>query len=330
MQIRCRIIPEPFHPIRKESTGMKHRQKQFAALALAAALVFSCLLTGTAWAEKTGKVHGGWLILRSEPSTRGRKISSYPSGTVVRITGQSGKWYAVEAPDGLTGYMLGSYLTVSGDDLVEGQDAWVTSRNGLNVKLRSGPGTRYGAVASYPPGTKCTVIGKYGSFTQIRIGSLTGYMMTQYLTGSDPGTGGGTVLYDVYVVSANGAGVNMRSGPSKGSNAIGFYDVGTKAGMIKPGTTWSMITIDGREGYMMSQFLSKTRPGPYTPTKGSYVVSYNGKNINLRNGPGLSYPAIGSYAPGTPLTILTPGSDWHFIRINGTYGYMMAQFIITK
>ena len=308
---------------------MRHGLKRFIAIMIAATLFFCCILSCAACEEKTGKVHGGWLILRDDPSYKGKKISSYPTGTVVTITGQVGNWYAVKTPDGLTGYMLGSYLNVSGDKLVAGQDVWVTSRNGLNVKLRSGPGTKYGAVASYPPGTKCTYISKHGSFSQIKIGTLTGYMMTQYLTGTDPGTGS-TVQYDIYVVSSNGAGVNMRSGPSKGSRSIGFYPYGTKGGMIKEGAVWSLITIDGKTGYMMSEFLSKTEPSPYVIPSGSYVFSLNGKSVNLRNGPGMNNPVIKSYSPGTPVTILTPGTTWHFVKIGERYGYMMAQFIITK
>ena len=200
----------------------------------------------------------------------------------------------------------------------------------VGIGFATGYGIKYGAIASYPPGTKCTVLSKYGSFTQIQIGSLTGYMMTKFLTGTDPGTGGGGILYDIYVVSPNGGGVNMRSGPSKGNNVIGFYEYGTKGSMIKAGTTWSLVRIDGREGYMMTQFLSRTKPDPYIGPTGNYVFSTNGKNVNLRNGPGLNNPVINSYPPGTPVTILTPGTTWHFVKINGTYGYMMAQFIITK
>ncbi len=308
---------------------MRHRQIRFAALFITAVLCLCCFLNGTAAAEKTGKVHGGWLNLRSEPSYKGKKISSYPNGTIVTITGQNGSWYAVTAPDGMTGYMLGSYLTVSGDDLVSGSPAWVTSGNGLNVRLRTGPGVRYGAIASYPPGTKCTVVSKHGDFTEIKIGSLQGFMMTQFLTGKDPGSGGGAILYDVYVVSTNGGGVHMRSGPSKSYNSIGFYDVGTKGGMISPGTAWSRISIDGREGYMMTQFLSTTAPAPIVLT-GSFVYSYNGKSVNLRTGPGTNYAVIASFSPGTPVTILETGAIWHRVKISGKYGYMMNQFIITK
>ena len=295
-------------------------------------LVFIFLaVCGNSAAEKTGKVKGGWLILRSTPSFSGQQIASYPTGTVVTITGQSGAWYAVKTPDGLTGYMLGSYLKISGDDLIEGGDAWVTSANGLNVRLRSGNGTQYAAIASYAPGTKCIILEKLGTFCRVQIGSYTGYMMTKFLTATDPGTGGGgTVLYDVYVTSTNGRGVNLRSSAVKGNNVIGFYDVGTKAGMISKGTEWCLISIDGKQGYMMSQFLSTEKPDPIVPAGTSYVISYNGKNVNLRTGPGMKYQVLQSYAPGTPVTVLTPGPEWDFVRIGGTYGYMMDQYIVTK
>ena len=299
---------------------------------IAACILFAVIFTlGAAAAETTGKVHGGWLILRSAPAYSGKKISSYPVGTVVTINGKSGSWYAVTTLDGLTGYMLSKYLTVSGNDLIAGESAWVTSSNGLNVRLRAGNGTQYKAVASYAPGTKCTVLEKGDKFCKIKIGTLTGYMMTKFLSSVDPGTpSGGTVQYDVYVVSSNGRGVNLRSSPYKGNNVIGFYNVGTKAGMITPGVVWSLISVDGREGYMMTQFLSKNKEEPVSPSTGSYVISYNGKNVNLRTGPGLNYPILGSFPPGTPLSVLKTGSTWYQIKINGIYGYMMEKYIITK
>ena len=149
-------------------------------LVISAVIIF--ILCGTsALAEKTGKVKGGWLILRDAPSYSGKQIASYPIGTVVTITGQSGSWYAVKTPDSLTGYMLGKFRTVSGDDLIAGGDAWVTSTNGLNVRLRSGAGTQYKAVASYAPGTKSTVLEVGKTFCKILIGTSVGYMMTKIM-----------------------------------------------------------------------------------------------------------------------------------------------------
>ena len=311
---------------------MKNKKRLLRkTLVICTAIIF-ILCSNTALAEKTGKVKGGWLILRDAPSYSGKQIASYPIGTVVTITGQSGSWYAVKTPDSLTGYMLGKFLTVSGDDLIAGGDAWVTSTNGLNVRMRSGAGTQYKAVASYAPGTKCTVLEAGKTFCKIQIGTSAGYMMTKFLTATDPGSGSGsgTVIYDVYITSTNGRGVNMRSTPYKANNVTGFYEVGTKAGMITPGASWSLISIDGKEGYMMTQFLTTNKPEPIVPVSGSFVISYNGKNVNLRSGAGMKYPILNSYAPGTPVTILTPGAEWDFVKIGSLYGYMMDQFIVTK
>ena len=81
-------------------------------LALVLAMVLCCA-AGQALAAQTGTVYGGWLVLRETPSLQGRALASYPNGTIVTVTAQTGSWYAVTAPDGLQGYMLGKYLIVS-------------------------------------------------------------------------------------------------------------------------------------------------------------------------------------------------------------------------
>ena len=313
-------------------------KKRMLAIILASVLFLTAVPGALALGEKTGTVRGGWLILRGSPSFNGAILASYPTGTVVTITGQTGSWYAVKTPDGLTGYMLGDYLTISsGSSVAPGtvsDYAYVTSANGLNVRLRTGPGTGYSILASYAPGTQCAVLNWGANWSRITIGTLTGYMMTKFLTTTDPGqptppapTPAGE--YDVWVTSKNGRGVNLRSGAGKEYPSIGFYSVGTSARMISAGPVWSYIRVGSRYGYMMSEFLTTTPVTPVVPPHGeAYVISANGKNVNLRSGPGTNYPAITSYKVGTPLTIISRGAVWYYIRIGNTYGYMMRQFIV--
>ena len=312
------------------------RKKKTAALLTAMILLMMILLScNSALADQTGVVKGGWLILRATPSFTGTILSSYPSGTVVTITSQVGSWYAVITPDGLTGYMLGDYLRIDGGggSIPAESTAYVTSRNGLNVRLRSGPGKGYSILASYAPGTVCQILSAGRNWCRIQVGSLIGYMMTQFLTneyitpipGPTPGPSGD---YLVYVTSANGKGVNLRSGPGKGYASIGFYSVGTEAWMISKGAYWSYIRIGERYGYMMTKFLTETQPIPPAPYyDGAYVVSANGRSVNLRVAPSKNSKVIKSFRVGTRLTIITYGADWYFIQIGGYYGYMMRQFI---
>lgn len=302
-----------------------------------------CMVPATyASAEQTGTVQGGWLILRSAPSYSGTALASYPTGSIVTITGQNGSWYAVRTSDGRTGYMLGSYLKIQGSSSIsDGTKARVTSQNGKNVCLRSGPGTGYTVLASYAPGTECTVLTAGTSWSRIQIGNMTGYMMSRYLTGSGSGGKSGTGLdpvslpvpsgYSVWVTSKNGKGVNLRSGPSTENSSIGNYSVGTTASMITLGYTWSYIRVGDQNGYMMTDFLTANAPsgsGNIVPvSSGAYVFSANGKSVNLRNGPGLDRDVIRAYPSGTPLTVVTKGNDWYFVQICGEYGYMMKSFI---
>ena len=307
--------------------------KNRAALLIALIITLAVILPCGAQAEKQGIVKGGWLILRSDPSFYGQIKSSYPSGTVVTITGQVGAWYAVTTPDGLTGYMLGDYLQVSGSGgkIPKETTAYVTSANGLNVRLRSGPGKGYSIIASYAPGTKCTILSAGKNWCRIQIGNYTGYMMTQFLTnkGVSPATPKPQPSgeYQVYVTSGNGKGVNLRSGPDKAYSSIGFYSVGTPATMITKGSTWSYILIGNRYGYMMTRYLTQTKPNPVIPGSGAYVVSANGKSVNLRESPTTGSRIIASFKVGTKVSIIARGNDWYFIQIGGYYGYMMRQFI---
>ena len=316
--------------------GMRKQKRRLALLTVMVILLTAIMPCTNALAEKTGVVTGGWLILRAAPSFGGTIKSSYPSGTVVKITGQIGSWYAVTAPDGLTGYMYGDYLKIyggGGEDYPTETTAYVTSANGLNVRLRSGPGKGYSILASYAPGTICTILSAGKNWCRIQIGSYSGYMMTRYLTNSpsvptptpqpQPEPSG---EYQVYVTSQNGKGVNLRSGPSKSYSSIGFYSVGTQAAMITKGKTWSYIRVGTRYGYMMTRFLTETAP-PKPIIIGAYVISANGKSVNLRSKPTKASGIIRSFKVGTPLTIITRGTDWYFIQIGGYYGYMMRQFI---
>ena len=320
---------------------MKKNKQGFILLILTVMIMTAVLPAASALADQKGTVVGGWLILRQTPSYNGAIISSYPTGTVVTITGQTGAWYSVKTPDGRIGFMNSAYLQVngsgggSGGSASSGTAAYVTSANGLNVRLRSGPGKGYTILAAYAPGTSCTILTAGQNWCRIKIGSLTGYMMTQYLTtqGGSPYTPVPTqqpgLEYIVYVTSANGYGVNMRSGPGKGYPSIGFFSVGTEALMVTAGHTWSYIRIGDRYGYMMSQFLTTTKPvNPDPPIVGAaYVVSANGRNVNLRATPTTAGKIITSFKPGTRLNIITRGRDWYFIQIDGYFGYMMRQFI---
>ncbi len=313
------------------------------------AIVLSLILLLGAWAlpaasadtYATATVKGGWLRLRAQPNDDAETISAYFTGTTVSILGGSGVWYYVLTPDGKTGYMHSGYLTITGSitggQVDENTAGIVVSSNGQSVRLRSGPSTDYSIIASYPVGTPLTILSSGDTWCRVRIAGRTGYMMSEFVAADDYGSGdpGASVNpgsgYTAYVTADNGLPCVMRSGPSKQYEIIATYNVGTQITVTSYGATWSAITVGGMSGYMMSQFISTTRPDvPIYPDESgtvAYVTSANGLGVRMRTGAGKIYPAIATYSVGTRVTVLERGATWSRIRIEEQVGYMMTEFL---
>lgn len=300
----------------------------------------------------TATVKGGWLNLRESASTSAKSLGSYYTGTKVTILGSSGSWYYVRV-SGKTGYMLGTYLNVNADSGSTNAPtgnlnitAWVTSANGLGVRLRSGPSTAYGVLASYAVGTKVTILAKGTYWFQISVNGKIGYMMSQFLTTTQPGSSGSsgssgngssvTGAGTAYVYAANGGNVNLRTGASKSYGVLGSYSVGTQVTVLSYGKTWSYVRVGTRTGYMMTEFLSNkapsggaTQPPTTTGSYVAYVTSTNGLGVNMRTGASKSYRVIASLPVGTQVTVLQHNATWDYIRFGTTDGYMMNTFLTT-
>ncbi|MBQ8556593.1 MAG: SH3 domain-containing protein [Clostridia bacterium] len=312
--------------------------KRLVAMILTLALTMMLLATPTALANdySTATVKGGWLRLRAEASYDAETISAYYTGTSVTILGGSGNWYYVLAPDGNKGYMSASYLTITGSitggQLSENTAAYVTSKNGLSVRLRTGPSLQYSTIASYAVGTSVTIMTMGDTWCRVRIGGRTGYMMTEFLTTTKPDVSEpnyGTA-YTAYVVSDNGLPVRLRTEMSTDSNIISTYNVGTQVTVQEYGSIWCRISINGVTGYMMTRYLSTTKPSTSTTSYTAYVTSSNGKSVRLRSGAGKGYTTLATYSVGTQVTIVEYGRTWCKVTVNNRTGYMMTEFLTTE
>ena len=311
--------------------------KRFTALILMLALLLTALAIPAASADAyaTATIKGGWLRLRDGASTDAKTISAYFTGTTVTLLGGSGEWYHVLTPDGKTGYMHSSFLTITGSitggQLEENTAATVKSANGKPVRLRSGPSVKYSIIASYAVGTPLTVLNTGESWSKIRINGREGYMMNEFISTSGSVSVSGN--YTAYVVSGNGKTVVLRNGPGKGYDVLASYKVGQKVTVRNYGSTWCAVTINGLDGYMMTEFLSTVKPDTSSGTAANYtayVTSSNGKGVRLRLGAGKLFPTIATYAVGTKANVIEYGAEWCKISIGGNTGYMMTEFLTTR
>lgn len=122
--------------------------------------------------------------------------------------------------------------------------------------------------------------------------------------------------------TVKGGGLNLRQTPSLDAKVLGQYWTGTWVEVLEKGNTWCKVNVDGKAGYMMTQYLNMGSAGNTL-----YVRTNTGIGLNMRKGPGTNYPIITSFPMGTAVTLVQKGNGWNKVRVGGLTGYMSAKFL---
>lgn len=219
------------------------------------------------------------------------------------------------------------------------------------LRLRSYPSYDSQTLASYYTGTQVEVLDTTGEWSHVRLSDGNkGYMLTKFLkpqsgTQTNPGadsenTSGSTGTssgVDATVISTNGYGVRMRTGPGTSYPIVRKYPVGTAATVVQKGNSWCKVAIGDQTGYIMTQYLSvgngegngSGNSTPPTIYSGDATVwSGNGYGVRLRTGPGKEYDIIGVYSVGAKVKIISRGTVWDHVQVGSRTGYMMNDFLL--
>ncbi len=131
-------------------------------------------------------------------------------------------------------------------------------------------------------------------------------------------------LAESYKVVTGGA-LNLRKEPSLNAQVLKQYPSGTWMTVISEENGWSKVKVDGREGFVMSKYLSD---GSNNTTL--YVRTNTGRGLNLRDQPSLQGNILGSYKTGTAVSVISRGNGWYKVSVDGQTGYMSSQYLTGK
>ena len=141
-----------------------------------------------------------------------------------------------------------------------------------------------------------------------------------------------------YIYSANGGKVNVRHGPSeKGYAVAAQLPVGTEVRLISSKKGWSTIVYNGSTVYVMSRYLSSSKPGSGVSQaaiaskpvgKVRYIRARNGKKVNARTGPSEKGYVVAAQLPvGTKVRLISTKKGWSKIVYNGYTLYVMSKYL---
>lgn len=308
-------------------------KKRLLALLLVLALLIPA---GVASAATRYRVNTSSLKVRMMPSESATVIGSYRLDYVLTVQSSKDGWSYVQFTNGKQGYVQSSYIKKATTG-----SAWITNDD---TSMRTGPSGDFIAVAKLARGRKVSVLSWGSKYSYVSAGDLgSGYVVNSLLSKtkvspsgkastSTAVTGGG---YDAWVLNAGYRKVNLRSQPSTSAPIITSYATGTKVRVLAHSATWDRVQVNGNTGYMMTKFLSTSAPAPTAvpvvtapPASGytAYVVSANGKPVNMRKGAG-NYSVITSVPYGSAVTVLKHDTKWDKISYGGKTGYMENRFL---
>ena len=119
--------------------------------------------------------------------------------------------------------------------------------------------------------------------------------------------------------------LNVRSGPSTSYDRINTISEGTKITILSTEGDWYKVEVNGKEGYVSSQYVSVN--GQTADVSGS-TGTVNASALNVRAGIGTSTNVIGLLYEGAKVTILsTESNGWYKIQSGSLTGYVSGEYI---
>ncbi|MEE6145459.1 SH3 domain-containing protein [Bacillus cereus] len=220
------------------------------------------------------KVNVSSLRVRTGPSTSHAILGSIHKGQVVQVTGEIQDWIKINY-SGQTAYISKDYISKSGSnanvDQTNEQQKNVTVQtdgtyivNATSLRVRTGPATYHSVIGGVLNGRILQVTGVENGWLKINHNGRTGYVSSEYVkfvkggTPSKPETSNlstGATVGDYYV---NVNVLNVRNGAGTNHGVIGALSKGIKVQVLFERNGWLKINYNGKNGYVSSEFLSKT------------------------------------------------------------------------
>ena len=138
------------------------------ALAMAIAITSMAAGSGLAvYADTEGTVNADLLNVRSGPSTNDSVITMISKDTKITIISSEDGWYKISI-NGTTGYVMASYVTVSGTSSSDAVGSvGIVNTGTLNV--RKGAGTDTQSLGYIYSGTQVSILGSEGEWYKVSV-----------------------------------------------------------------------------------------------------------------------------------------------------------------
>jgi cell wall-associated NlpC family hydrolase len=133
-----------------------------------------------------------------------------------------------------------------------------------------------------------------------------------------------SVSYAASVGTVTCDGLNVRQTPSTSAKIVTMLAKNSKVSVITKQNDWLKISANGKQGWVLGQYLSVKDVAIGTGT-----ISAN--NVNLRKEPNTSATIVLKVNKSLKLTYYQVSGDWYRVKLsNGTFGWVRKDFFSTR
>ncbi len=205
------------------------------------------------------------------------------------------------------------------------------------VKLRASPSQSAAVLGQYFAGVTLTVLGTQGEWSQVRVDTREGYMMSRYLTRGLPDAQNRVEGIPGFLdyPAADGS-LPLLAEPRQNAEVLCLMSADLEAGRVTVlgtvGDAWLHVRWYKMDNQAVTGFADSTA---ITQSENmSTVVVDTGvaeNRLHLRASPSQSAASLGRYYSGTRMSRLfddhTNGDGWERVRVLDKVGYMMDRYL---
>lgn len=118
--------------------------------------------------------------------------------------------------------------------------------------------------------------------------------------------------------------LNLREAPDTSSKVLGQLTKGTQLKVIDSTDGWYKVSENGKTGWVSAAYVAFTN----LQTSDIQSGTITGNNVNVRNGPGLSYAVITQQNKGARVSVLEISQNWCRVKTSdGIKGWIISTYI---
>ena len=294
-------------------------------------------------------ISSGTLNLRSSASPGASIIATLTKGTTVTVYSEANGWAKVNA-NGKDGYVSSSFLSNTYPNSTGNSSTAVQTTAPANVSapstkyvnvtsgslnMRNSPSTSASIIVKLAKGTSVQVYWEANGWAKIVVYGQTGYVNSDYLsdTGQSSTNSTATAVQQTVTeyVNVSSGSLNLRLSNSVSSAVLTKLANGTEIQVLSSSSGWAKIQVNGKTGYVSTDYLTETKPNTSTQQEQQVVTKYVnvslGSSLNMRKSPSENSSIIVKIARGVEVTVLSEANGWANIEAYGQTGYVSTEFL---